>query len=337
MKILGDSIELSVGPETVRGTPVAPVITVPGRAPVMLHPVLDKVLVRETRGSRMSSQASEIVQKRAEGTFEFNVRNNSIRHFLKSLLGKATENTVGGVTTSVYELLPHNPQHPTNTFYLHQPTGFPSYRYPFGFVSQIEFRTPVNELVNATATLMAANEVALEAPVSKPASGDAADDFYFRNWNVRIKLAESLGGLDAAQALKVKEFALTMNNSGRADQNIGDLTPSDFVALLLEATGSMTIDYEGATHRNIYADGAYRALRVEMERPDVSLGGGAHPKITIDLPRISYETLEPNRPIDEVVQDSISFNAHYDENSLDGLSVTVVSGEAGGDGESPES
>lgn len=322
-KLLGESIQLGIGSEATRGTPVAPAHWVPARTPTGIRPVLEKVLIRETRATKMASQASEIVQKRAEGDVEFNVRNESIGHILKSLLGNvATTNPETDVYQHVFSLLLNNPQHPTCTLALHQP-GYQDYRFPFAIVNSLELRTPVNELVNATASFIASEEQ--EQSDYTPAT--AEDDHYFRNHEVTIKLADDADGLGAASTLKVKEFSLGMNNGARADYNVGDLSPSDMLVMLLEITGSMQIDYEGKTYHDVFTSGAYRAMRIEMVR-NIDIGDGLNPRITIDLPKISFENLDPNRPMDDIVRDGISFNAHYDDEEAEGVSVTVVNNHA---------
>ena len=58
--LLGESVQLGVGQEAVRGTGVTPTAWLPARTPSGIRVVVDKVLVQETRASRITSQGSEI-------------------------------------------------------------------------------------------------------------------------------------------------------------------------------------------------------------------------------------------------------------------------------------
>jgi len=321
--LLGESVNLGVGQEGTRGTPVAPQDWIAGRTPTGVRPVVDKVLIQETRAVRTTSKGSEIIQQYVEGDLEFNVKNGSIGHFLKSLLGSVSSALVGGETV-VYEhefsLLLNDPQNPSLTLALSQPNGFQDYKYALCLVSSLELNTPVDDLVNATVEFIGADETT-NANYSVAFS---ADDYLFRNHDVTIKIAADVAGLAAAQPLKVKEFSLSLNNSARTNQNIGELTPSDVLALLLEITGSITVDYTGETFHDIYVAGEYRAMEVTMVRDDITIGVLSNPSVTFILPKVSFETREPDRPIDDIVTEPLDFTAHYDDDEASAVSVVLI-------------
>ena len=50
--ILGESVNIGLGVESTRGTAVSPQAWIAGRTPTGVRPVVDKVLVAETKGSR---------------------------------------------------------------------------------------------------------------------------------------------------------------------------------------------------------------------------------------------------------------------------------------------
>lgn len=323
----GEDINIGFARETTRGTTEAPTQWLPARAPSGIRQIVEKAPIRETRGSGIGSQGSVVVQKRAEGEVEFNVRNNTIGFILLSLLGKVTtSNPVTGVYSHLFEVLTGNPQFPTLTTGLSQ-NGAQDYKYARTLVTALEIRTPVNDLVNATAQLLAAEE----STQSDYTPSFSSADHYFRHYDVTIKIASLVGGLAAASATKVKEFSLSIVNNGRVNQNVSELNPGDVLAVLHEITGSLKIDYQGETQHDWYADGSYKAMSITLSRSDVDIdatGGTVAPSITIVLPKVSIESLTPDRPIDDITSEDVEFTAHFDSVTSKAIDITVVNNTA---------
>lgn len=305
----GEDINIGFGVEAVRGTPVAPGAWIPGRTPTGIKQVVEKVVVKETRATKVASQGSEIVQKRIEGPLEFNLRVSSLGYILKSLLGSVTSGLKAG-ESAVYEhmfaILANNPEHPSLTLALSQP-NIQDYEYALALAKSLEIKTPVDDLVNATTDLVAKSEAehAAYSPVF------AANDYYFRHQDLVIKLASNLAGLDAAAAIKLKDFSISIDNNARVNQNISELNPSNVFAGNIEISGSLSLDYVDKTLHDLFAAGSYRALRLEMTRSDITIGTGSSPKFVLDLPRISFENYDPDRPIDDVAMEKMNFSGHY--------------------------
>lgn len=320
--IKGEDINLGIARETVRGTPEAPATFIAGRTPTGVRLVVDKTPIRETRGGGMSSQGSVPVMKRAEGDLEFNVKNGSIGYLLLSLLGQVNSAANGDAYSHVFTILTGNPQHPTLTLALSQ-LGMQDYRYKKAIVTSLEIRTPVDDLVNATASFVGVDEEAVsDFTVAFPST-----DHYFRHYDVTIKMAANVAGLAAASAMSVKEFSISMVNNGRVNQNIGELNPGDVLGIMHEITGSLVLDYTDETYHDIYAGEEYRAMQITMKRTDVELDDvddTINPEVTIVLPKVSFTNNEPDRPIDDIVSQGIEFMAHYDEDESKGIEVTIV-------------
>lgn len=318
----GTDIQLGVGRESTRGTYQAPSLWVPGRAPVSIHRVVDKAQIRETTGNSLPSTGAVVVQKRTEGEFEHNVRSSSVGYFLLSLMGKVTTTEISATEAyqHVLELLAGNPQYPTLSLALSQ-LGEQDYKFLRTLVTAWELTIPVDDLVYANASFMGTDEQTQSDYT--PALPD--DDYFFRPQDVTVKMAANVAGLGAAQAMKLKELSLSIANAGRVNQNISEVLPGDVIALAHEITGSFAIDYNDETIHDAYAAGDYKAFQITLERTDIDLDGeGAHPKIDIVLPRVTFESYDPDRPIDDIVTEPVDFTAHYDETEGYGIQVTVV-------------
>lgn len=320
----GEDIIIGVGAEATRGSAVAPQAWIPGRTPSGIKPVLEKTLIKETRGSKVATHSSEITQKRAEGDLEFNVRSESIGYLLKSLLGAVSSGVADGETTvyeHVFTVLPEDPEHPSLTIGLHQPNQ-QDYAYALGIVSSIEFKIAPNDLVVATVNFIAKSETEKAGPAYVPAISSV--DYYFRHQDVAIYLAADLAGLDAADPVSVKDFSVVISNNARPDQNASELNPGNVLGLVIEPKGTFMADQLGKTNHDIFTAGTYKALRIAMTRSDVTLGNAENPTIKIDFARVSFEGWDPDRPIDDVAKEKIEFNAHYSEADAKAVEITVV-------------
>ena len=63
-----------------------------------------------------------------------------------------------------------------------------------------------------------------------------------------------------------------------------------------------------------------------MLRDDLPVLGTAstlYPEITITMPKVSFEDWTPDRPLDDIVTENISYNAHYDTTEGHAIEITV--------------
>lgn len=319
----GEDVMFGVGLEETRGVGVVPQAWIPGRSPSGIAPIVDKVAIRETRGSKFASHSSEAVMKRAEGDLEFNLRAISFGYLLKSLMGACSSQLKGGETV-VYEhtfsILPENPEHPTLALTLNQPAG-QSYRYLKSLVSSLSIEIVPSDLVKSTASFIAAQETTTtETSSPDPIEGDV----FFRHQDVTFKMADDVAGLAAATAVKVKSLKTEIPNGARVDQNVSELNPGNVLATTFEPKVTIEADYQNEDLHDAYTGGEYFALQITLNRSDVTIGSTSTPKIVITFPRVSIDKWTPNRPIDDIMSEAVDFVVHYDEESASGLGVVMT-------------
>lgn len=151
------------------------------------------------------------------------------------------------------------------------------------------------------------------------------------DWTIVIH--NSSNGLVASETIKNADVAVGYNTailpwtwtsgeyhvhiiSSVADGKVDTSTAND-----LEAA-KMSFYYRG--QREFWTAGDYQAMRIEIERTDKTIGTTHHPKIQIDLPRVSFEGWEPDRPIDDIVTEGIDVKAHYCSIAAKAIEITVV-------------
>lgn len=314
----GEDVMFGVGLEDTRGVGVVPQAWIPGRTPSGIAPVIDKVNIRETRGSKFASHSSESVMKRVEGDLEFNLRAISFGYLLKSLLGDVSSAAVmgqSGVYDHTFSVLPNNPEHPTLTIGLNQPAG-QSYRFLKAMCSMIGIELVPNDLVKATASFIAATE---EDVVDYNDTDPITGDHYFRHQDATIKFAANVAGLAGASAIKVKSLKVDVPNGARPDQNVSELNPGNILATTFEPKISAELDYQNEDFHDAFDGDEYFAMQLTLERSDIVIGSSAHPRISFVFPRVSIEKWTPNRPIDDIMREAVDFVVHYSETEEYGI------------------
>lgn len=321
--LLGENVNLGVGIESTRGTAVAPTAWIPARTPAGVNVVVEKTPIKETRGTRFGSVGYETTHKRAEGELEFNVRNKTIGYILKSLLGNVSSAAKVGDAT-VYEhnfsILSSSPSNPSLTLALSQP-GFTDYEYKLALVSALELATPMDDLVNGTATFLAAGE-AEKTPSYTPAFAD--DDHYFRNHDIRVKIASDVAGLSSADPICIKDFKMKIANNAKPQMCVASISPVDILGMTYEIEGSLTVDYNGKENHDKYVNSTVFALELSMINTSKTIGTASNPEIKITLPNVTIKEYKANRPIDDIVTEELSISCHYSLEDNSAITVKVV-------------
>lgn len=325
--LIGEQIQLGVASETTRGTAVSPAIWIPARVPETIVAVVDTATIRETRGSGISSQGTEVMQVRAEGDVEFNVRSNGIGYFLKSLLGTDTPVTALGATTHVFTRQVSGPQNPSLSLAVVQP-GQQHYEYPLTIVKTLELNVPIDDLVNAKVGFMSKVE---NTHANYTAAFTETNDVIFRPQDVTVKFASTTAGLAAASAICLQDLKLKIDNNAHPSLCVGQLNPADIFSVVTEISGSMKTNYEGATvYYNTFKSSAYQAMSIAMERDDLPVIGTSAKfhKVEFIFPRVSFVGYKPDRPIDDIVTEGIDFMAHFDFSTSSAITVNVQNAQA---------
>lgn len=315
---------MGVGVESTRGTFAAAQDYVRTREPVSVQTVVDKVDIKETKVTGLNSQGQVVTRTRAQGEAAFNLRYRTIGYMLKSLLGGAG-NAVEAGETVVYR----------HTFTLDpailQPTlglslargGFAHKEVNGAIVSRLGFNFPVDDVVNCTATIMGRGETT----ASNFTPAFASTDYLAPHQMVTVKIADVVGNLGAASPLVLTESSLELDRQSREKLSISSVAPVDFIARLLNITGSLTFEKEADTYRDLAIANTPRALQFSIVNTAQAIGVASNPSLTITLPNVTFTT-EETRPLDDVVTETLNFVAHYDDTTSQGITVSLVNEKA---------
>lgn len=318
----GESMALGVGVENpaARGTFVAAQDFIRTREPANFQIELDKVPVRETKETGMSSQGEIITARRVQGDASFNMRYRTIGYLLKSLLGSVASAPEAGQAGA------HRHSFTLNTDILQPSLSFSQGRGGLqhkaingAVVSKLDLAFALNEVITGAFTIMARDEVN-NADFNEAYAGD---DILAPHQSLTFKHAATVGDLGAAQGKCITAANLTLDRQAREKMCLSSVNPVDFLAKLLVANGSFTHEKEDDTFKDLAEANTPQALQFDIVNTARTIGVDANPTLTIVFPNVTFNTQE-TRPLDDVISESVEFMAHYDDAEAAGVTVSLL-------------
>ncbi|MGE0536638.1 MAG: phage tail tube protein [Pirellulales bacterium] len=127
------------------------------------------------------------------------------------------------------------------------------------------------------------------------------------------KLASAFIGLDAASALEVESYKLSIKKNLGMYQSLGstDLT-SIHNQQFGEITGEIVLLYRATTQRDLVLNSTKQAMRLTMANTDVTIGSGTNPTVQFDLPKVQFMEFSRSTENDNLVRQTLKFTAEYD-------------------------
>lgn len=320
----GESIALGVAVEATRGTFAEPQDFIRLREPAGLQTVVEKVDIKEATGSGVDTQGQEIIKSKVEGPLSFNLRFRTIGYLLKSLLGGVSSATEAGQTVVYRHTITLDPDllQPALSFALAK-GDLDHKAVNGGVVSTLSLNFPLEDVINGEATVMGRTEAA-HANFT-PAFPD--DDYLAPRHYMTIKVAANVAGLGAATVIPITGASLALDRQTREKMVISSLSPADFLAQLLNITGSFTWEKSADTYRDLAVANTPRAVQIAIVNTAQTIGTGANPSLTITLPNVTFNHAE-TRPLDDVVTEQIDFKAHFDETEAKAITISLVNEKA---------
>ena len=307
-KYSGRLVSLGVARESTRGVGVEPSIWIPHVDLTVASKVKD-VRVGPSLGKLADSEQRHVLTKFAEGEVGSEVRSHSIGYFLYALLG--TLSTTGPADATAYThafTLDNSAQHDTLSLVIQDSDK--TVLHELSALKSLEIDVPIDGVATYTASFM--SRVA-QGTTTKVISL-TTDERKFPKNDAAIKLAANIAGLAAASGMALKRFRITFNKELIDDDVIGSVWPEDFLAANFSVEGEFELNLENTTYRDYYLDNTARALQVYLGNSASLITGAAatYPSLTIQLPSVDFFGWEPNRPLDEIVSQTLSFKGNHD-------------------------
>lgn len=316
----GESIALGVAVEATRGTFAEPQDFIRLREPAGLQNITEKVDIKEATGSGIDTQGQEIIKSKVEGPLSFNLRFRTVGYLLKSLLGSTTPSTEAGETAVYRHTFTLDPTvlQPALSFALAK--GDLDHKAVNGaVVSTLSLNFPLEDVINGEATVMGRSEA--DHADFTPAFPE--DDYLAPRHFMTIKVAANVAGLGAAPAIPITGASIALDRQTREKMVVSSLSPADFIARLLNITGSFTWEKSADTYRDLAVDNTPQALQISIVNTAQEIGVNSNPAMTITLPKVTFSHNE-NRTLDDVVTEQIDFKGHFDETEAKAITISLV-------------
>lgn len=315
-KIIGRLNNLGIGKESVRGTAVSAAIWVPQLE--LSYDDRVKTVVNEASVGRLEGSDSELVTgKYGEVTMKSKVKDKSIGYILYSLFGGISSAAKSAPNTAVYDhtfSVGQTTQHQSLTLALKGPND--DVAMPNAVIDSLKLTAEVgNYLMYEAHALGKAS-----ASASNTASYTAENDFIAKH--ITFKKATTQAGLAGASATVIRGFELEIKANAVLEEVLGNVAPNDVLNQSFSISGSVTLVHDGATFHDLMTGGTYNAFRFDVQNTDVTIGTSSNPGLQIDLHRCIISNYERKMTVNELVEETFDFKAHY--SLTDSKMVTAI-------------
>jgi len=313
-KIIGRQVNVGIGKETVRGTAVTPGFWLK-QLSVDFDDKVDYVTNEQSNGVIEDSDGADVIKKWAEGKIEGNISDQSIGLILLA--------TLGSVNSAVKETTAYNHTFSVNQSAQHQSltvdikNGANEHlAFPNCMVSDLELQYSQKEYAKFIAEFKGKKGA---ASVTSPAY--IAENIFIGKHAV-FKIANDLTGLTAASPIVLRSMNLKISKGVEADDVLGALDPSDFYNGQISVSGSVELTYDDATYKALSLAGTKKAMRIDLQNTDVTIGASSNPGLQIDLANAKFVEYSLKRDLKGIVTQSLNFKAYF--SSADSKMITAL-------------
>jgi hypothetical protein len=194
--------------------------------------------------------------------------------------------------------------HPSYSVYGIDPVS--TDRALYCLLDTLEIECVVGNFVNVSAKFMGRKLASTSGTVS------FSTEYPFLAKAAVFKYASAFTGLDAASAVAVESFRLTINKNVTDYTAFGDTDPESFHNQEFgEVTGEITLLYNVVTERDYVIDSTKRAMRFTVTNP-VTIGSAANPLFQLDMPSVGFREFSRSSENPNLVKQTLRFTAEYD-------------------------
>lgn len=129
--------------------------------------------------------------------------------------------------------------------------------------------------------------------------------------HITLKYADDEDDLGSGTAVNVRSFKATINKNIEDDRKLGSVDQVDILNKQFSVDGTLELVFDANTFKTFMLTDAAKAVRLELENTDVTIGDTLHPKLTIDMAKVKFSSFEKNYENDGVVTATVNFKAFY--------------------------
>jgi len=312
-KWIGRRQSIGIAKEAVRGVGETPTYWL-NVLSFSFKDVPTKALSEAGFGKITGGDQSPLTMIHGEGDMEVELGDQSFGLILLALLGSVS--TTGPTDTTAYThsfSLSNTNQHQSLSITTTDPIG--DLMYELAMINSLEITIVPDSIVSYTVSFISKG--------SADSSGHTASyqsENKFVGRNLSLKIADDTSGLGAATATKVKSLTLTFEKNAEISATLSTLHPEDVVNKLFTISGEIVLDYEDRTLFGYITADSYKALRIQLTGTTLVSGSATtYPSWTLDLSKVSFDSFEPDFSLNEIVTQTLMFNALYDAGGNDNM------------------
>lgn len=313
-KIIGRLSSIGIGKESSRGTSVAPTYWIPFLEASAEDTV--KRVVNETSIARLEdSDGSEITQKLGEFSWTTKLKQTHFGLVLLSLFGSVSSAVKGGETI-VYEhtySVGQTVQHQSLTVALKNANA--DVRFANAVIGKLGLSIVAGDYVKYSVEGLSKASASSSNTVAHIAETDFIPQF------LTFKEASAQSGLTAASATVIRACTLEIDSHIMTEDVLGSVAPADIVNQAFSISGSITLVHNALTFQTYELANTYRAMRFDLVS-DTAIGSSSFNALRIDLHRCSISNYKRNYTLNDLVEESFDFQAHY--SLTDSKMVTAI-------------
>ncbi len=315
-KIIGRQDSIGIGKESSRGSAIAASYWVPWME-LKLDSMVDTVTNEASLGVLESSDAQAITRKFGEATIKTKIKDKHFGLLLLSLLGTDTPVAKAGGNSAVYD----------HTFSVAQSTQHQSLTISHKNLNENErFANAVVDTIKISAK--PGDYAYYEAKLMSFAGASASNTVAHSQENdflasmMTFKKATTQAGLTAATAIGIREMTMEISQNIMPEYVLGTVAPNDFLTQDISIKGSVTLVHNDTTFLDMQNNETYNAFRFDLINTGVTIGASANPELQIDLHRIRVTNYDKKRKLNNIIEESFDFTAHY--SLTDAKMITLV-------------
>ncbi|MHA1225121.1 MAG: phage tail tube protein [Candidatus Hodarchaeales archaeon] len=301
----GRRVSVGIGKETSRGTGVAASHWLPKTA-ITFDDKVNKDFVVGSYGSIAAPLSAYVVGRWAEGNIEGEININSFGLLLLALFGTVStsaDTPESGVYTHNYTFQDDNACD-SLTIHVSDPVG--DMRFELAMINSMTININPGEIVKFSANFISKYHKDTSSTPSW------SKDYHFIAPDLTFKVANNVSGLSAASKISVKSLSITFEKLVERIETLGSFDPEDIVNKGMKINGTIELNYEDRTWRDYMLNGNVRAMQIELESKNLTIGTTTKPKFDMVFPKVHFHTWEPTRELDEVATQTINFEVLLD-------------------------
>lgn len=303
VKFIGRRLGVGIGKETTRGVGVSPSYWL-NCLSFSHRDKVNKARTLGTFGNITGGDKALVSQKWAEGGMEVEIGDKSFGLLLLALLGTVSSAVKETTAYKHTFTLQDDNQHDSLSIHTTDPIG--DLIFELSMIDSMTIKFIPDQLVNCSVEFK-----------SKNSAGNVVTKAYvsenkFLGRHLSLKIAATTATLTAAAKIKPKEVEITFKKNLEIDNALGTVQPQDILNRLFTIEGKIKLNFEDLTYANYMLDGSYKALRLDLENTDVTIGASSNPSFRIDLSKVDFDAWEQDYSLDDIAKQSIQFQALYD-------------------------